>query len=331
MGIFSRSSRSRPGRPSSSPAGGGPGGGPRGVLRGRAGPSLGAPPGLGRLERTLFEELRDRLVRLVDPRILERIDQLPRQNLNEFGVDPFGCDPEAVKLIAPFMMFLKEHWFRCDVHGLENIPTDGRFLLIGNHSGQLPFDAAMVATTVLADAPRPRLVRSMVERWSAELPFVSSLFVRTGQIVGDPAVCARLLDAEEAVMVFPEGARGINKLFSQRYQLGSFGHGFMRLAMETRSPIVPVAVIGAEEQAPAVVDIKPLARLLGFPAMPLIFPQVLPLPLPVKYHIWFGEPLEFDGSSDEDDDVVAGQVKKVKHTIQRMIANGLEQRRSLFF
>lgn len=285
----------------------------------------------GTLDRGLLAELRDRALRLVDERILERIDQLPRHNLNEFGVDPFGCDPEAVKLVAPLMMFLKERWFRCEIHGIENIPSDGRFLLIGNHSGQLPFDAAMVATTVLADAPRPRLVRSMVERWSAELPFISSVFARTGQIVGDPAVCTRLLEAEEAVMVFPEGARGINKLFSQRYQLGTFGSGFMRLSLQTRSPIVPVAIIGAEEQAPAVVDIKPLARLLGFPAMPLVFPQVLPLPLPVKYRIWFGKPMEFRGSPNEDDDVVAAHVKKVKHTIQRMIGHGLEQRRGLFF
>src|SRR5687768_13650838 len=180
----------------------------------------------------LLEQLRDRIVKLGDRRIVERIDALPRHNLNEFGVDPFGYDPEAVKLIAPLMMFLKEHWFRCEVHNIENVPGDGRFLLIGNHSGQLPFDAAMVTTTVLADAPRPRLVRSMVERWSAELPFVSSLFVRTGQVVGEPTTCARLLEAEEGVLVFPEGARGINKLFSQRYQLASFGHGFMRLAMQ---------------------------------------------------------------------------------------------------
>jgi 1-acyl-sn-glycerol-3-phosphate acyltransferase len=279
----------------------------------------------------LVERLRDAVVSLGDKRIMDRIDALPRQNLNEFGVDPFGYDPEVVKLIAPIMMFLKERWFRCEVHGIENVPEAGRFLLIGNHSGQLPFDAAMVGTTVLSDAPKPRLVRSMVERWSAELPFVSSLFVRTGQIVGDPVSCTRLLEAEEAVMVFPEGQRGINKMFAQRYQLSSFGHGFMRLAMDTRSPIVPVAVIGAEEQAPAVADIKPLARLLGFPAMPVIFPQLMPLPLPVKYRIWFGEPMEFKGSADEDDDVVAGHVKKVKHTIQRMIATGLDRRRSVFF
>ncbi len=279
----------------------------------------------------LLSRVTDVIEGLLDPRISARIDALPRQNLNELGVDPFGCDPEIIKLIAPFMMFLKERYFRVDAHGTNNIPADGRVLLIGNHTGQLPFDAAMVGTTVLADAPKPRLVRGMVERWSADLPFVSELFVRSGQIVGDPRVCARLLEAEEAVLVFPEGARGINKLFAQRYQLGDFGQGFMRLALQTRAPIVPFAVIGAEEQAPAIADIRPLARLFGLPAAPVIFPQMLPLPLPTRYRIWFGEPMTFKGAVDDDDDVVAGHVKKVKHTIQRMVDYGLKKRSSVFF
>lgn len=281
-------------------------------------------PGLGR-------RITDVIEGLVDPRVRSRIDALPRRNLNEFGVDPFGCDPDIIKLVAPFMTFLKDKYFRVEAHGTEHIPADGRFLLIGNHSGQLPFDAAMVGTTVLTEAPKPRLVRGMVERWSADLPFVSELFVRSGQIVGDPRVCARLLEAEEAVMVFPEGARGINKLFSQRYQLSNFGNGFMRLALQTRAPIVPFAVIGAEEQAPAVADIRPLARLFGLPAAPVIFPQVVPLPLPTRYRIWFGEPMVFKGAADDDDDKVASQVKKVKHTIQRMIDYGLKRRTSVFF
>ena len=280
---------------------------------------------------SLLGRIKDVVDGLLDPGVRARIDALPRNNLNEFGVDPFGFDPEMVKLVAPFMMFLKERYFRVETHGAEHIPGDGRFLLIGNHSGQLPFDAAMVGTTVLTEAPKPRLVRSMVERWSAELPFISQLFARTGQIVGDPATCARLLSAEEAVLVFPEGQKGISKLFAQRYQLGDFGQGFMRLALATRSPIVPFAVIGAEEQAPAIADIRPLARLLGLPAAPVIFPQFLPIPLPTRYRIWFGEPLEFKGSADDDDDVVAAQVKKVKNTVQRMIDIGLKKRTSVFF
>jgi 1-acyl-sn-glycerol-3-phosphate acyltransferase len=277
-----------------------------------------------------FERIKELLEAQVDPSLIERIDDLPRDNLNEFGVDPFGYDPDTVKLVAPLAVWLYRNYFRVETHGLENVP-DGRFLLIGNHSGQLPFDAFMVATSLLLDAPRPRLVRSMVERWSAELPFVSSLFVRAGQVVGDPEVCKRLLNSDEGVLVFPEGVGGIAKLFSQRYQLTRFGHGFMRLALETNTPIVPFAVIGAEEQAPAVADLKGVGKMLGLPALPVILPQVLPLPLPTKYRLWFGEPMYFKGSGDDDDDIVASHVKKVKHTIQRMIHEGLERRASVFF
>lgn len=277
----------------------------------------------------LLRHAQKAIVDQVDPELIARIDALPRENLNEFGTDAFGFDPETIKLAAPLAVWFYRHYFRVEPHGLEHIP-DGRFLLVGNHSGQLPFDAFMVGTSVLVDAPRPRLVRSMVERWSAELPFVSHLFVRLGQVVGDPATARRLLELDEGVLVFPEGTRGINKLFNQRYQLTGFGHGFMRLALETNTPIIPVAVIGAEEQAPAVYDLKPLAKVLGFPALPVIFPQLLPLPLPVKYRLWFGPPMEFEGDADEDDEVVAGYVKQVKHTIQRMIQRGLEERRGIF-
>lgn len=265
----------------------------------------------------------------VDPELVARIEGLPRGNIGEFGTDPFGMDPELIKIIAPAAAWLYRHYFRVEAEGLDRLPA-GRFLLIGNHSGQLPFDAAMITTAILLEAPRPRIMRSMVERWSAELPFVSHFFTRTGQVVGDPATCQRLLEADEAVLVFPEGARGINKLFSQRYQLERFGHGFMRLALQTRCPVVPVAVVGAEEQAPAIYDLKPLAKLLGFPALPIIFPHLVPLPLPVKYHLYFGEPLTFEGSADDDDEVIGAHVKRVKKTIQRMLDDGVRQRQSIF-
>lgn len=279
---------------------------------------------------SITRQLREFAIEHIDPEVLERIDDLPRKNLNEFGVDPFGFDPDMVKIVAPIAAWMYRNYFRVQTYGIENIPAEGRFLLIGNHSGQLPFDAFMVGTATLLEAPKPRVMRSMVERWSAELPFMSHWFVRMGQVVGDPATCRRLLEADEGVLVFPEGARGINKMFNQRYQLTNFGHGFMRLALETGSPIVPVAVVGAEEQAPAIADIKPLAKLMGFPAMPLIFPQLVPLPLPVKYHIHFGPPMHFEGDPDEDDEVVASHVKKVKNTITRMLQVGLEKRDGIF-
>ncbi len=277
----------------------------------------------------IWTQLKDMLVSTVNPELVSRIDDLPRKNLNEFGVDPFGYDPETIKLVAPLAVWLYRNYFRVQPYGLENLP-EGRFLLIANHSGQLPFDAMMIGTACLLDTERPRLLRSMVERWSAELPFVSSLFVRMGQVVGDPAVCRRLLESDEGVLVFPEGARGINKLFAQRYQMTNFGHGFMRLALETKAPIVPVALVGAEEQAPAVADIQPLAKAMGFPAFPLVLPQVVPLPLPVKYHIHFGEPMTFEGDPNDDDEVVGKHVKRVKNTIQRMLQSGLERRTGIF-
>jgi 1-acyl-sn-glycerol-3-phosphate acyltransferase len=119
-------------------------------------------------------------------------------------------------------------------------------------------------------------------------------------------------------------------MFAQRYQLERFGHGFMRLALETQTPIVPIALVGAEEQAPAVYDIKTLAKMTGFPAFPVVVPQIVPLPLPVKYHIHFGAPMLFEGDPDDDDDVIAGHVKKVKGTIQRMLQRGLQERTSIF-
>jgi 1-acyl-sn-glycerol-3-phosphate acyltransferase len=163
------------------------------------------------------------------------------------------------------------------------------------------------------------------------VPFASYLFARWGQITGTPENCRRLLEDEEAILVFPEGAKGISKPFTQRYQLQEFGLGFMRLALETRTPIVPVAVIGAEEQAPAV-NVKPLAKLLSAPAIPLVvLPPFLPLPYPTKYRIYFGEPLTFDGDPDDEDDVLAEKVKHVRNEIQSMIRVGLKERKHIFW
>jgi len=132
--------------------------------------------------------------------------------------------------------------------------------------------------------------------------------------------------------VFPEGARGISKPFSKRYQLARFGLGFMRLALQTGTPIVPVAVVGAEEQAPAV-NVKPLARLLGAPSFPVVpYPPFIPIvPLPVKYRVYFGEPMRFEGDPDDDEEVLEEQVRSVKNRIQSMIHLGLRGRKHVFW
>ncbi|MBA3459842.1 MAG: acyltransferase family protein [Deltaproteobacteria bacterium] len=251
---------------------------------------------------------------------------------NEFGYDPFGLSRDGVQTAARFARFLYRNYFRAEAKGVENIPATGRVLFVSNHSGQLPFDGVVIGAATFLEPPQPRLVRSMVEYFVPTVPFASYLFSRWGQITGTPENCRRLLAAEECVLVFPEGARGISKDFSKRYQLAEFGKGFMRLALEMQAPIVPIAVIGAEEQAPAM-NFKPLARLLRMPSFPIVpYPPFVPLvPLPVKYRLYFGEPMMFTGDPDDDDEVLDDKVKSVKHRIQSMIHVGLREREHVFW
>ena len=278
--------------------------------------------------QSLQQKLREWTYELGGPGTRERLEKLtpPR---NEYGVDPYGFDVDfAIAAVAPFA-WLYRKYFRVTLHGIERVPADGRVLLIANHSGQLPFDAAMLETALLLDMDPPRIARALVERWVPTLPFVSPFFARIGQVVGTPENCRRLLAAGEALLVFPEGVRGLNKLFTERYKLRAFSSGFMRLALEANAPIIPIGVVGAEEQAPALVDLKPLAKMLGMPALP-ITPYLLPLPLPVHYHIYFGEPLRFTGSPDADDAELERQAGEVQAAVQGLVNQGLDERPGVF-
>jgi 1-acyl-sn-glycerol-3-phosphate acyltransferase len=251
---------------------------------------------------------------------------------NEFGFDPFGLSRDSVKVVAQIARWLYRHYFRAESFGIENIPARGRALFVANHSGQLPFDGLIIGAATFLEPEQPRLVRSMVEYFVPTVPFASYLLARWGQIIGTPENCRRLLASEEIVLVFPEGARGISKPFSQRYQLAEFGNGFMRLALEMQAPVVPIAVIGAEEQAPAF-NAKPIAKLLGTPSFPIVpYPPFFPLvPLPVKYRLYFGEPMMFTGDPDDDDEVLADKTRQVRQRIQSMIQVGLREREHVFW
>jgi 1-acyl-sn-glycerol-3-phosphate acyltransferase len=276
----------------------------------------------------LQERLKAWTFELGGPGTRARLEKLtpPR---NEYGVDPYGLDVEfTVAAIAP-LLWLYKRYFRVELYGAENVPSEGRVLVVSNHSGQLPFDAAMIEVGLLVDKDPPRVTRALVERWVPTLPFVSTFMARCGQIVGTPENCRRLLAADEALLVFPEGVRGLNKLFKDRYRLRRFGPGFMRLALESGAPIVPCAVVGAEEQAPALADVKFLAKLLGFPAFP-ITPTLLPLPLPSRYHVWFGEPMRFTGSPDDDDAELERKVGEVQGAIRALLDRGLAERGSVY-
>ena len=281
------------------------------------------------LGSALRERLRALTFELGGPGTRERLEKLtpPR---NEYGVDPYGFDLDfAVAAVAPFL-WLYRKYFRVEVHGIERVPSEGRVLLVPNHSGQLPFDAAMLAVAILIEMDPPRFVRALVEKWVPTLPFVSSFYARLGQVVGTPENCRRLLAAEEAIMVFPEGVRGLNKPFRERYRLQDFGLGFMRLALEAEAPIVPVGIVGAEEQAPALADLKPLARLLAMPSLP-VTPTPLALPLPTRYHVYFGEPMRFTGSADDEDASLEEKVRAVKGAIQGLLDEGVRARKHIFW
>jgi 1-acyl-sn-glycerol-3-phosphate acyltransferase len=285
----------------------------------------------------LLDLLRNALpesVRELEARIGERLARVPAR-LNEYGVDRFGMEPAFAKRNLLPAALLYEHYFRVVTRGAAHVP-EGRVLLIANHAGQLPFDAAMLGVAMLLEAEPPRLARGLGEYWIPQLPFVSELATRGGNLVGTPENFRALIDAEECVMVFPEGVRGMNKPFRERYRLQRFGTGFVRLALETRTPIVPVGIVGSEEQQPGLYDVKPLAKLLGMPAFPITptFPWLGPLgilPMPVKYRIEIGEPIHLEGDANEGDAAIEARVSRVRVAIDKLLEAGRRERKGVFF
>jgi 1-acyl-sn-glycerol-3-phosphate acyltransferase len=289
---------------------------------------------LAETARELWRQLNPDVIGAVNDEIAARLQRMPTQ-VNEFGYDPWGLNIDTIRRALVVTTLLYRHYFRVETHGIEHLP-DGRVLVIANHAGQVAIDATMIGTATILEREPPRILRAMGEYWLPTVPFVNVLMSRTGSVVGTPKNCIDLLNQEEAVIAFPEGIRGMNKLFSERYRLQRFGFGFMRLALATRAPIVPVAVVGSEEQAPAIANLQSVAQLLGLPAFPitLTWPLLGPLgliPFPVKYRIYFGKPLRFEGNPDDEDAVIAKKVGKVVDTIQAMLDNGLRERPGIFY
>ena len=272
-------------------------------------------------------------LRVLQRELGESIRKTPTP-LNEYGYDPYGFQPEAaLRSMAPVVALYK-YYFRVENHGIEQVPP-GPVLLIANHAGQLPFDGMMLTISMLHQATPPRIVRAMGEYFIPRLPWLGTTAIRSGMMVGTPENCRHMLEGGECVMVFPEGARGINKTYSKRYQLERFGLGFMRLALETQTPIVPVAFIGSEEQNPGLANFEGAGQALGLPSLPITvgFPWLGPLgllPLPVKYRIHFGAPLHFEGSPLDDDEVIEEKVRSVVAGVHDLLERGRKARSGVF-
>jgi 1-acyl-sn-glycerol-3-phosphate acyltransferase len=259
-------------------------------------------------------------------------------------VDEFGHDPKYEARFLPFFDFLYRTYFRVDAEGIEHIPAAGRCLLVSNHSGgPLPYDGIMLRTTVrreLVGAAEPRELRWLAEDFIYHLPFVGTAMNRLGAVRACQENAERLLARGDLVAVFPEGAKGIGKLFRERYRLQRFGRGgFIRLCLRTQTPIVPAAIVGAEEANPMLYRLEYMAKVLGVPYLPITptFPALGPLgllPAPTKWKVVFGEPIHFDAYGPEaaDDDLLVGRLaERVRATIQAMLDRALAGRSSIWF
>jgi len=244
------------------------------------------------------------------------------------GVDPYGISKSYVATGMKGLAFFYRHYFKVKAYGLDNVPPRGRAMLVGNHSGGVAIDGAMVLASMFLEMNPPRLAQGMAEKFINRLPFASTWTSRTGQFTGLPETALRLLQDDRLLIVFPEGARGTAKLFSERYSLVDFGTGFMRLALQTGTPIIPFGFIGGGEAIPTVTNAYALGRLLGVPYIP-VTPYGVALPLPVKLEVYYGAPLRFTGTGTEDDHVIRGYVEHVKGAIRSLMEQGRAQRGGL--
>jgi 1-acyl-sn-glycerol-3-phosphate acyltransferase len=252
-------------------------------------------------------------------------------------VDDFGHDPRATARWEWLFELLYKRWFRVEASGLEHVPAQGRALLVANHAGTLPYDSAMVMHAIRRDHPARRDVRPLVEDTVFHLPFLGPLMNRIGGVRADPDNAERLLRKGELVAVFPEGEKGMGKLWRERYRLQRFGRGgFVKLALRTGAPIIPVAVVGAEEAAPMLGKVTWFAKNIGIPWVPVTptFPWLGPaglLPLPSKWYVQFGEPVNLAGlgpASADDRLLVNRLADQIRTQIQDMIEGLLGRRRS---
>ncbi|MBV9487835.1 MAG: acyltransferase family protein [Frankiaceae bacterium] len=264
-----------------------------------------------------------------------------RRVSGDYDVDEFGFDPDLTDSLAmPVLRPIYEKYFRIEVRGMENVPSEGGALIVANHSGTIPIDSAMTTLALHDHHPAHRHLRMLAADLVFTLPIVAPMARKTGATLACNEDAERLMTAGELVGVWPEGFKGIGKPFSERYKLQRFGRGgFVSAALRSGVPIIPCSIVGAEEIYPLVGNIPALARALGVPYIPItpFFPLLGPLgllPLPSKWIIEFGEPIETDKigpAGAEDPMLVFNLTDQVREVIQQSLYKLLLARRSVFF
>lgn len=259
-------------------------------------------------------------------------EQLARLRFNDagHGYGPLGFHPGTFAAAAALCRPFYKHYFRVRTYGAHHIPADGAAILAANHSGMLPVDGTMIVTDVVGHSEPPRVPRTVGDVFIPLLPWIGTLFSRLGVVGGSRDTCRALLDSGELLLVFPEGTPGIGKGYAHRYELAEWRVGHAELAIQARVPVVPVAVIGAEESWPQIARFDGV-HLFGAPWLPL---PLLPFPLPARYHIYYGEPIalyERYAPADADiPEVAEAAAAEVKAAVAALIARGLEQRKGVF-
>ena len=255
-------------------------------------------------------------------------------------VDEFGSDRRFTETLQPLFEFLYTVWWRVETTGIEHVPAEGPGLVVVNHSGVLPYDGLMVKLAIRQEHPTRRDCRMLALDMFALLPVLAPLLAKSGSVRANPENGERLLEKGELVGVFPEGVKGVGKYFRDRYKLARFGRGgFVRIALRTGAPIVPCAVVGAEEIHPMLANADWIGRPLGFPYFPITptFPALGPLglvPLPTKWSIDFADPMDVSSYGPEaaEDPILVNRLSEdVRSIIQRMIDGRLARRRSIWF